>query len=94
MKVVGFDLTLSISLMFATIHSTHALGLFFLPLPAGLFGLLFGLIGVFAQDGEKVRESGILQGYNNVTWAVVILQVDHLYVFYKSFRLLTSSLTD
>ncbi|XP_017327418.1 solute carrier family 35 member A3b [Ictalurus punctatus] len=40
----------------------------------GLFGLLFGLIGVFAQDGEKVRESGILQGYNNVTWAVVILQ--------------------
>ncbi|KAF4089441.1 hypothetical protein AMELA_G00066860 [Ameiurus melas] len=40
----------------------------------GLFGLLFGLIGVFAQDGEKVRENGILQGYNSVTWAVVILQ--------------------
>ncbi|XP_060729689.1 solute carrier family 35 member A3b isoform X1 [Tachysurus vachellii] len=40
----------------------------------GLFGLFFGLIGVFAQDGEKVRENGILQGYNSVTWAVVILQ--------------------
>ncbi|KAB5579709.1 hypothetical protein PHYPO_G00198060 [Pangasianodon hypophthalmus] len=40
----------------------------------GLFGLIFGLIGVFAQDGDKVWESGILQGYNSVTWAVVILQ--------------------
>ncbi|KAM9500752.1 solute carrier family 35 member A3b [Clarias gariepinus] len=40
----------------------------------GLFGLIFGLIGVFAQDGDKVRENGILQGYNSVTWVVVILQ--------------------
>lgn len=47
------------------------------PLPAGLFGLIFGLIGLFAQDGDKVQENGILQGYNSVTWAVVILQVDH-----------------
>lgn len=45
-------------------------------LPAGLFGIIFGLIGVFAQDRDKVLENGILQGYNNMTWAVVILQVD------------------
>lgn len=56
-----------------------SLRLLFLPLaPAGLFGLIFGLIGVFAQDGDKVWEGGILQGYNSVTWVVVILQVHHL----------------
>ncbi|KAK3546738.1 hypothetical protein QTP70_033610 [Hemibagrus guttatus] len=40
----------------------------------GLFGLFFGVAGVFVQDGDKVRENGILQGYTSVTWAVVILQ--------------------
>ncbi|TSL47711.1 UDP-N-acetylglucosamine transporter [Bagarius yarrelli] len=40
----------------------------------GLFGLLFGLTGVFVQDREKVRENGFLQGYNSVTCAVVVLQ--------------------
>lgn len=49
----------------------------FVSVVSGLFGLFFSLIGVFAQDGDKVREKGILQGYNSVTWTVVILQVDH-----------------
>lgn len=49
-------------------------------LPAGLFGIIFGLIGVFAQDRDKVLENGILQGYNNMTWAVVILQVDFFFL--------------
>ncbi|KAG7329815.1 hypothetical protein KOW79_006037 [Hemibagrus wyckioides] len=40
----------------------------------GLFGLFFGLTGMFLQDGDKVWENGILQGFNSVTWAVVILQ--------------------
>ncbi|XP_051769815.1 solute carrier family 35 member A3b isoform X2 [Ctenopharyngodon idella] len=40
----------------------------------GLFGLIFGLGGVFACDGERVRENGLFQGYNKVTWAVVALQ--------------------
>ncbi|XP_077065520.1 solute carrier family 35 member A3b isoform X1 [Siphateles boraxobius] len=40
----------------------------------GLFGLIFGLVGVFVYDGERVRENGLFQGYNNVTWAVVALQ--------------------
>ncbi|KAI5612547.1 hypothetical protein C0J50_4279, partial [Silurus asotus] len=40
----------------------------------GLFGLIFGLIGVFVQDGDKVWENGLLQGYNGVTWTVVVLQ--------------------
>ncbi|XP_067310289.1 solute carrier family 35 member A3b isoform X1 [Pseudorasbora parva] len=40
----------------------------------GLFGLIFGLGGVFVYDGERVKENGLFQGYNNVTWTVVSLQ--------------------
>uniref|UniRef100_A0A671Q5S6 UDP-N-acetylglucosamine transporter-like n=1 Tax=Sinocyclocheilus anshuiensis TaxID=1608454 RepID=A0A671Q5S6_9TELE len=40
----------------------------------GLFGLIFGLGGVFAYDGERVQENGLFQGYNHVTWTVVALQ--------------------
>ncbi|KAL0966753.1 hypothetical protein UPYG_G00299720 [Umbra pygmaea] len=40
----------------------------------GLFGLVFGLMGVFLYDGERVRESGVFQGYNSLTWTVVVLQ--------------------
>ncbi|XP_043114458.1 UDP-N-acetylglucosamine transporter-like isoform X1 [Puntigrus tetrazona] len=40
----------------------------------GLFGLVFGLGGVFAYDGERVQENGLFQGYNGLTWTVVALQ--------------------
>ncbi|XP_077869795.1 UDP-N-acetylglucosamine transporter-like [Saccoglossus kowalevskii] len=40
----------------------------------GFFGTLFGLIGVFWYDGQAVYKDGFLQGYNNITWAVVLLQ--------------------
>ncbi|KAJ8011267.1 hypothetical protein DPEC_G00056380 [Dallia pectoralis] len=40
----------------------------------GLFGLLFGLFGVFVYDGKQVKESGFFQGYNSLTWTVVALQ--------------------
>ncbi|XP_055058917.2 solute carrier family 35 member A3b isoform X1 [Misgurnus anguillicaudatus] len=40
----------------------------------GLFGLIFGLVGVFAYDGERVQVDGLFQGYNKVTWTVVALQ--------------------
>uniref|UniRef100_A0A8C2DK33 Solute carrier family 35 member A3b n=1 Tax=Cyprinus carpio TaxID=7962 RepID=A0A8C2DK33_CYPCA len=40
----------------------------------GLFGLIFGLGGVFVYDGERVRENGLFQGYNGLTWTVVALQ--------------------
>lgn len=42
---------------------------------SGMFGLVFGLFGMLAYDGERVKESGMFQGYNTVTWAVVALQV-------------------
>ncbi|XP_062336656.1 solute carrier family 35 member A3b isoform X2 [Osmerus eperlanus] len=40
----------------------------------GLFGLVFGLFGVFVYDGERVQESGMFQGYNSLTCTVVALQ--------------------
>ncbi|XP_056460696.1 solute carrier family 35 member A3a [Gadus chalcogrammus] len=40
----------------------------------GLFGLVFGLFGMLAYDGERVSESGMFQGYNGITWTVVALQ--------------------
>lgn len=47
----------------------------------GMFGLVFGLMGMFAYDGERVLESGMFQGYNTVTWIVVALQVHLTIVF-------------
>ncbi|KAI7809560.1 solute carrier family 35 member A3b [Triplophysa rosa] len=40
----------------------------------GLFGLFFGLVGVFVYDGERVQVNGLFQGYNMLTWTVVALQ--------------------
>ncbi|XP_066548009.1 UDP-N-acetylglucosamine transporter [Amia ocellicauda] len=40
----------------------------------GLFGAVFGLMGMWVYDGERVREAGMFQGYNGVTWTVVSLQ--------------------
>ncbi|XP_068459044.1 solute carrier family 35 member A3b [Clinocottus analis] len=40
----------------------------------GLFGLVFGSVGMIVYDGERVRELGMFQGYNTVTCTVVALQ--------------------
>ncbi|KAE8594522.1 hypothetical protein XENTR_v10019680 [Xenopus tropicalis] len=40
----------------------------------GFFGWIFGLMGVYIYDGERVSNGGFFQGYNNLTWAVVALQ--------------------
>ncbi|KAJ8418992.1 hypothetical protein AAFF_G00004910 [Aldrovandia affinis] len=40
----------------------------------GMLGMVFGLMGVFVYDGDRVRESGMFQGYNRLTWIVVSLQ--------------------
>lgn len=42
---------------------------------AGSFGVIFGLIAVFVNDGNAVESNGFLQGYNRVTWIVISLQV-------------------
>lgn len=42
---------------------------------AGIFGLVFGIFGMLAYDGDRVQEHGMFQGYNTLTWIVVALQV-------------------
>ncbi|XP_048458441.1 UDP-N-acetylglucosamine transporter-like isoform X2 [Rhincodon typus] len=41
----------------------------------GLFGSIFGIMGVYVYDGQRVKEHGLFQGYNKFTWIVVTLQV-------------------
>uniref|UniRef100_A0A8C9XVX3 Solute carrier family 35 member A3b n=1 Tax=Sander lucioperca TaxID=283035 RepID=A0A8C9XVX3_SANLU len=40
----------------------------------GLFGFVFGFVGMIVYDGQKVRQSGMFQGYNTITCTVVALQ--------------------
>ncbi|KAH0516008.1 Hippocampus abundant transcript 1 protein [Microtus ochrogaster] len=40
----------------------------------GFFGSIFGLMGVYIYDGELVSKNGFFQGYNQLTWIVVVLQ--------------------
>uniref|UniRef100_A0A0F7Z230 UDP-N-acetylglucosamine transporter-like protein n=1 Tax=Crotalus adamanteus TaxID=8729 RepID=A0A0F7Z230_CROAD len=40
----------------------------------GFFGSIFGLMGVYIYDGELVSKNGFFQGYNKLTWIVVVLQ--------------------
>ncbi|XP_041660041.1 solute carrier family 35 member A3b [Cheilinus undulatus] len=40
----------------------------------GLFGFVFSFGGMMVYDGQRVRESGIFQGYNTITNIVVVLQ--------------------
>uniref|UniRef100_A0A2K5MC56 Major facilitator superfamily domain containing 14A n=1 Tax=Cercocebus atys TaxID=9531 RepID=A0A2K5MC56_CERAT len=35
---------------------------------------IFGLMGVYIYDGELVSKNGFFQGYNRLTWIVVVLQ--------------------
>ncbi|CAL8281103.1 unnamed protein product [Lota lota] len=40
----------------------------------GLFSFLFGLLGMLLFDGERLMDDGMFQGYNGITWTVVLLQ--------------------
>nr|XP_057920933.1 solute carrier family 35 member A3b isoform X2 [Doryrhamphus excisus] len=40
----------------------------------GLFGFVFGTVGMLVYDGRRVAQSGMFQGYNPITCIVVILQ--------------------
>lgn len=35
-------------------------------------------MGVYIYDGEQLSKNGFFQGYNKLTWVVVVLQVRHL----------------
>ncbi|XP_062285173.1 solute carrier family 35 member A3b [Scomber scombrus] len=40
----------------------------------GLFGFVFGILGMVIYDGQRVRDLGMFQGYNTITCTVVVLQ--------------------
>ncbi|XP_040000590.1 solute carrier family 35 member A3b isoform X2 [Xiphias gladius] len=40
----------------------------------GLFSFVFGFVGMMVYDGQRVRQSGMFQGYNTITCTVVALQ--------------------
>ncbi|KAM4728934.1 solute carrier family 35 member A3b isoform 2-T2 [Anableps anableps] len=40
----------------------------------GLFSFVLGFLGMMVYDGQSVRQSGMFQGYNAITWIVVVLQ--------------------
>ncbi|XP_031556316.1 UDP-N-acetylglucosamine transporter-like isoform X2 [Actinia tenebrosa] len=40
----------------------------------GSFGVLFGFMAVFVNDGTAVHQSGFFIGYNYITWIVIFLQ--------------------
>lgn len=40
----------------------------------GLFGALLAFAGMHLNDGEIIREKGILHGFNSITWIVVMNQ--------------------
>ncbi len=52
---------------------------------AGMFGLIFGIFGMLAYDGDRVLEHGMFQGYNTLTWIVVALQVSLKHFLVKDF---------
>ncbi|XP_068593966.1 solute carrier family 35 member A3b isoform X2 [Cebidichthys violaceus] len=43
----------------------------------GLFGFVFAFIGMIVYEGQKVRESGMFQGYSTITCTVVALQAQN-----------------
>ena len=38
------------------------------------FSVVFGLGGAYWKDGDRIHESGFLQGYDSTVWTVVCLQ--------------------
>ncbi len=42
---------------------------------SGFLGFLFALLEVYAKDHEAIAERGFFQGYNNVVWILVTIQV-------------------
>lgn len=42
---------------------------------AGLFGFVLGFAAMIIHDGPLMKQSGMFQGYNTITYIVVVLQV-------------------
>ena len=40
----------------------------------GMFGSLLGVIGMFVNDGAKIKQNGLFFGYSKLVWLVVVMQ--------------------
>lgn len=49
-------------------------------------------MGVYIYDGEQLSKNGFFQGYNKLTWIVVVLQVRYIasHVFVKALGIYSS----
>jgi solute carrier family 35 (UDP-sugar transporter), member A1/2/3 len=63
------------SVYFEKILKVSACSLWIRNIQLGIFGTVLGLIGVFISDYSKVMDRGFFQGYSNIVWIVVSLQV-------------------
>ena len=39
-----------------------------------IFGIIIGSIGIYINDGDKIKEKGILFGYHKLVWAIIGMQ--------------------
>ncbi|XP_063076563.1 UDP-N-acetylglucosamine transporter-like [Engraulis encrasicolus] len=59
---------------FEKILKETPLGVWVRNIQLGFFGLIFGIVVLFVKDGEAVIRSGMFQGYNELTWIIIVLQ--------------------
>lgn len=38
------------------------------------FGVIIGTVGMYINDGDKIKEKGILFGYHKLVWAIIAMQ--------------------
>lgn len=38
------------------------------------FGIIIGTVGMYVNDGDKIKEKGILFGYHKLVWAIIAMQ--------------------
>ena len=39
-----------------------------------IFGIIIGSVGIYINDGDKIKEKGILFGYHKLVWAIIGMQ--------------------
>ena len=39
-----------------------------------IFGIIIGMVGMYVNDGDKIKEKGILFGYHKLVWVIIALQ--------------------
>lgn len=69
-----FDTSLNVLIEILTLLGTKS-SIWVRNVQLGTFGFIFGLCGMLYKDYDLLVKNGFFQGYNNITWIVVFLQV-------------------